>query len=765
MVEREKEEAIITEVLAAVAAGSVATSRAIFVTGPVGRGRSSLLDFAASQAASSGGAAWQGRWPDGGNGPEALRPILPEAAFEGYDKSGALVADLENRVEAAQLDLGISRPGDDLDEPRWRAVQAIPPQALHFLIRRIYNIYTPTQMSEQAAAFVKTGIEHIVTLNATNLGQLRLFVDELKASFRAEDWELYLHPDEGLARALGQGVAKIAGNKVLLITIDDYAPAESSNDRWLKLVIEESGRTLWLFAAEVGPGWGEELQLAPLSASGVAAYFQAGFNRSLSQEEILWLTALSGGEPLALAIAADLFAGGATASELDAAVSRTPEDRLQGLFLYFVEENPALSQEEQMLLYCAALLRRPDRDFLTRFDAALKVADYSYNLENFAGLFSAHPWLGQNGELHPALKQALRQYLMLERRRFSQPIQEGIIEPARTVAVNRLALHESELVADATHRGSLAARAQDVEWGERVADVAYYRLWLDEAVGMFFLLPRWLMTLAYNEGLARQLLALVEGMRRTLYSEGQEILPAMRVLLTPGYSGGRERLEQKLKALEGLEEFGTSARGRWYKVENLGQRPQSGGSPEAELRGLLKWFQARLLEEAGQYERTASIYESVLATNVKMPEMERAAARSILALATRYRLKGANEAAFSAFSRAAELDGQPPEVQRALFYQAVRTRYFDTALKAADALEATPGYEVQGALYSIFALLALARAPEAQTELRTLLTHPAEQLTETRATFQLLTALAKLPADTPGLSEILEQLPAGDAGN
>ncbi len=757
LIERDGEEAFLREVWSSLSSGEVIRPRAIFVSGPEGRGRSSLLKWA--QELTSEARLIAQNWPQGGAGPEALRSILPAAVFTAYDDLGRQLSILESRVEAAQLGLGLPLPGETTDEPRLRAVQAIPPSALHFLIRRLYTIYTPEQMSDQAAAFVKTGLEHIITLTAANLSQLRAFVDDLKLKLTATEWEFYLRPEEVLAGALGRGVAAIGEDKPFLITLDDYALAEGSSDRWLRLVVEESGRTLWLFSATTAPGWAEELKPAPLSASGVAAYFEAKHGRSLSQEETVWLSDLSDGEPLALAIAAELYAGGASASELDAARSRTPADRLEGLFLYFVEESGQLSQQEHAALYYQAVLHEPTPAFLSAFRPLVEQAGYSYDPAWWEVLRVKYGWLFGVGDLHPALKRRLRDYLLLERRRFSQVVQEAIIEPARTLAVARLVACEGALIADPTLKGSLPARARDAEWGALVADLAYYRFWLDEAVGWFFLLPRWLITLAYNEGLARRLLALAESMSRTFYAEGQEILPCMRALLVPSYSGGRTRLDEKLRALEKLEELGTSARGRWYRAENLGQRPESGGSPEAELRGLLKWFQARLLEEAGQFERTAPLYESVLATNVAMPDMERAAARAALYLATRYRLKGAAESAYGSFSRAVELDGQQPEAQRALFYQAVRTQYYQTALKAADALAGLAGYEAQGALYTIFALYVLERRPETQTELRSFLARPPSETAQARPTFQTLANLAKLPPDAPDLAGILAQLP------
>ncbi len=707
-----------------------------------------------------------GNWPDGGAGPEALRAFLPEAIFEDYEAAREHLASLERQLEVRQLSLGLPRSGDPDGTARLRAVQAVPGQALHYLIRRIYTVYTPAQLSEQAAAFLKTGLEHIVALTATNLTQIRQFVDEWQAELDPAEWELYLRPDESLARRLGQSLANRAGSGRLLVTVDDFALPEGTNDRWLRALIEASGRTLWLFAAERSPGWNESilttLQLALLSAPALTALAQARLARPLEPSEALWFQTITGGEPLAAELVAALLAGGALPAALDAAAARTPEQPTEGLFLHFVEESGLLDQAQRMSLYRMAILYKPTPQFLILFQEAVATAGYDYDPTLAERLLQIYPWLADGGReaLQPFLKETLRRFLLVERYRFSAPVQEGIVEPARNAAIALLKEREAALVDDQQRRGSLASRARDRQWGELVAQVAYYRFWLDEAVGWFFLLPRLLVALAYSENLARQLLALAEGMNSTFYVEGQEILPFIRTLLAPSYTGGRARLDDKLQALDGLEELGTSARGRWYRAENLGQRPESGGSPEAELRGLLKWFQARIYEEAGQYERTAPLYESVLATNVSMPDLERAAAQSALYLAARFRLKGSAESAFSALSRAVELDPSQPHAQRALFFQAVRTGYFPVALKAADALTEMPGGAAEGALYTVFALYALERLPDAQTELRAYLSRPAPELAGSQGRFLALLELAGLPASAPGLDELLSQLPA-----
>ena len=413
---------------------------------------------------------------------------------------------------------------------------------------------------------------------------------------------------------------------------------------------------------------------------------------------------------------------------------------------------------------------RPSNDnFLPAFEKATLAAGYSYDPALTEQLFETYAWLAdqvesgeewENRHFHPALKEILRRYLMLERRRFSKPIQEGILQPARNAAMAGLVACEQRLLAEPEKQGSVRARATDLAWGEAVADAAYYRLWLDEAVGWLFLLPRWVMALAYNRTLAEHLLVVAESMEATFYNEGVDLLLVIRTLLKDSYSSGHKGQEEKLAALHKLETIGTTGQSRWFKSENLGQRPSGKGSAEAELRGILKWLHAQIYEEAGQYEKAAPLYEEVLATNVQMPELKQAAAHAALYLAMRYRLRNEMESAYSSLYRAAELNDQQEDGLCALFWQALRVKRYDTALKAADALSDLGLEDNQADLFMIFALYALDRKAEALTEARSLAAQPAQQTAGTRTVFYALVHFAGLPEETPDLAAILDELPA-----
>ena len=744
LVERDEARRFLEEFLADKAVSDA--PRLLLVLGKGGSGRSGIVRLAREVAQRQGrfglhNIAWN--LPYATSHEYLYNQLCPNTAaplfsyLAEYRHLRDLLPQVEARVERAQLELGwpilALDPGewpatllaDAPDNVRYRTVQALPPKALHYLIRKLYSVLSTTQLSEQAAAFFRTGLEHIIQLTATNLNQLRAFVeDEIKNFLTPGEFELYLNPPEGLAQAVGRGLAGASQTKPLLFIVDDYRPGSADN-LWLN-VIETSGRSLWLMVATERPAWNEKLegvtilQPQPLSIVGAIQYFQTTYQREIAEPVVETLVRISRGTPLSLLLAIDLYANGARLADIEQAVALTPDYPLEGLLIQLLEDDKRFGDDEMAQLQLLAILRDPAPKFMTALHQQMSEAGFEDNPQALANLVAKCPALFDvtdgTPRLHPSIQKRLRHYLSVERRRFSRSIQEGILEPARTAAVKLLVNIEEKLVS-ATTGGSLSERANNAEWGNAVQDVAYYRLWLDEAVGWNFMLPRWLIAYTYNPTLARQLIEVAASLEQTFYTEGAELMPILRSLISPIYGTGSKNLDEKLKALEVLDSLSTPERGRWYKAENLGKRPTSGGSPEAEVRGIVRWLQARVYEEAGQYDRAASLYEGVLATNVKMPQLEQAAARTTLYLSTRYLLKGGQERALSAISRGAELAPDFYEAQLAAFAQAIKLKRFEPALNAADRLANLN--DPLGDLYTSFALWGLNRQEEALTEART----------------------------------------------
>lgn len=751
LIGREQELKLIEE---AIAQHTGQQPHVIFVLGEAGSGRTSLLEYAKSKSTKN---------------ISLNRPKIedgPSHYFEETLHFNLFKQISEAKVELAQLNLSLpDLNATDPFEPRLRAVQAIPPEALHYLIRRLYTLYDISKLSSDAAMFIKTGLEHILQLNANNLGQLRTFVGEIVLpSLTEEEWQFYLRPDESLAKMRGEILANHSADPTFG---DDYR--SFSGENLLPILIELS-RNLWFFAAETLPGWADKLtcpvdtiQLSPLNNANISTYFEQKYGRSLSPKELEWLEKLSGGNPLRLGLISDLYHKGIPAATLDAAATRTPADPLEGLLLFFVEESGLLNVEQKAMLCTMGLLLNTNRDFIQAFGEKVKEAGYPFSREVFDTLNQEFAWLwepavepGDWAALHPAIKARLQKWLLIERNRFSMPVQEGIIEPARNAAAALLKTSEQFLIEMAPEKGSLQERVENSEWCRAVINVAYYRWWLDEAVGWLFALPRAVMGLAYSPSFAQEMLDVAESISGTFQVEGQEIMPCLRVLLQDNYTLAAPKaiFDEKLKALETLESLTTTDRGRWFKQENLGLRQGGKGSGEAEMRGILRWLQGKVYEQSAQYDRAAGLYESTLATNVEMPELKRAASRAGLYLAIRYRLKGSNEAALSALLRTVELNPELPEAHRLLLWQGIRMNRPDVILKAAQALVNLKDTDPHLEIYAVLALWLQGRQAESLSAAK----NYAATHSDGKQVLLRLVEVMKIEGEKAGLEEILTNL-------
>jgi hypothetical protein len=730
-----------------------AGAQLLIITGAAGSGRTSLWQTALQE----------GEYVLFGFGLREIRELVPADREKGFRRLEEKTRELEQKVELAQValslpDLSASEPF----EPRLRAVQAIPPEALHHLIRLLWTRYQMEKLSPDAAMFVKTGLEHILQLNAVNLGQVRQFVEQyLRPSISEEDWQQYLRPAETLAQAIG----RMYRDHLSPVIVENYR--EFPGSEMLAEVIKACEKTTWIFVADKVPAFAAKLEgfyrvidLLPLSQNGIATYYEKDSGNPLTPGEADWLQRVTGGLPLAVRMVSDLYSRGIGAAELESAAARTPDDPIKGLFLYFVEESGLLETAQRSALYGLALVRNQKPDFTREFMEVVAGTEFPFSPQTISELVREYPWLwatvneedSEWPSLHPVFNERLRQWLQIERNRFNRQVQEGLVEQARNLTALRLAEREKALVETEPDQGSLPGRVNDPQWAELVLDMAYYRWWLDEAVGWLFALPRMVFALAYSPALARRLYEVASEMSGTFYTEGREIMPCFKTLLSENYTitTPKSIFEEKLKAIETLESFSTAERGRWYKQENLGLRQGGKGSGEAELRGILRWFEGSIQEQAAQYDRAAQLYEAVLATNVEMPELKRVAARAGLYLAVRYRLKNARESALSALLRTIELNPELTVAYRLLLWQGIQLNRPDAILTALQKLKDEPAQD----LYSAFALWLQERQPEALSSARAY----AARHNDGAERFNKLVEYAGVGDDKTGLDEILAVL-------
>ena len=646
---------------------------------------------------------------------DGLLSVLPGAlalpdekvtqAFADYARARALLPTLTERVLDEQRRLGYY-PEEVAGS--YRAVRAMPPEALVRLCRFWLGLPQRVQDAPDAAAFLKTGLESIITLNAANVAGLRRFINDRLRLALGDDLPLFADPDTTLAAKFAAGLSAFATPHLSpLLLLDDYeAIAATPAHRILATALA-----------------GARVVVAGETRADVdnwaVWYVNAGYSRTDLTTN--YLVARLGGH-------------GTLTESLVAWLESTLTDA-----------------EARRHLFSLAIARRPDPIFLERLarrdwvprpnlnrfaPAPAAVPVISAAPDPYGDLRRSYPFLFEPAtdlndpaaalELHPAVRDTLREYLRVERRRFSHMVQEEVVEPARDIAQQML--DAREVAADAV---ALAERTRDPQWQAYTLDVAWYRLWLDEAVAWVYIMPRYLLALAYSADLARSLAAIADAMEATYYNEGVELLPIVRVLATVAgdgdETGAAGDLDVRLRGLDSLEGLGQAQRGRWYKQENLGRRTGTAGSEEAEVRGIVFWQMGRAHAAAGRFDRAVQLYEQTLGMNVVMPELRREAARAHLRLAERLLLTGGSGGsghtgfdptdALAGARRAADLYPDFVPALSAVTVLSVQLGQWDQALAAAgDAAKAGDPY---APIYAVAALLGAQRTDEARARAET----------------------------------------------
>ena len=96
-----------------------------------------------------------------------------------------------------------------------------------------------------AKAFLEVGIK----VGAEQAAQLRAAVENrLHASLDPKQFDIFLHPNEQLALAFGEGLKKLAESKPLIIVLDTYEIVDRA-DLWVRVAMREAGpASLWVIS-------------------------------------------------------------------------------------------------------------------------------------------------------------------------------------------------------------------------------------------------------------------------------------------------------------------------------------------------------------------------------------------------------------------------------------------------------------------------------------------------------------------------------------
>ena len=509
--------------------------------------------------------------------------------FEAYQKAVKMRAEADKKVAAA---LEPSGERDEFTELR---------QAGAKKIAQILRTQWPFigELGEKAVqAFLDAGIR-VSTERAAQL--LAVLVTRLRDHLNPEQFNLFLNPNEQLARTLAEGFERTAKRKPLLLFLDTYEIVDRA-DLWLREVMRAAGpRIVWIisgrhnlvrsrqFGSEYFKGYAEEfprrlvacdlLQLAQQDLRQIFADIAP--ERPLDERAVEALSRATRGIPLAIEQAAEMWKRGVALTDIIGEIDEATPHReiIQKMTARYLRHAP---DADKPLLYALALARG-DIEILR---AMLRSADGSPNdLEALLRRLerdyaSVH---AERARLHDDPAFFLCEYLKVELRRVGNDRVRTFLQ----CAVEALQVRLEQIQADLP---CLEARFESEDWAKAALNLCDYLFWLDEREAWRWLVPRLVESLAYSRELRRGLLSIASSWRAHLSADGQKRLK--RLSIAQDWHPSPEAQADLLDELTRLAQRG------WLK-----------GEGEAERNAILDWQRGQLEYARGRYPEALAAYE------------------------------------------------------------------------------------------------------------------------------------------------------------
>ena len=402
-------------------------------------------------------------------------------------------------------------------------------------------------------AGIKIGAEQAYTLRTAVEARLR-------SRLGVEQFDLYVTPNESLARALADGIKRLAKHKHLLMFLDTYEIIDRA-DIWLRAVMQAAGpNILWSisgrnnlvnsrqFGSQYFKGYSEDFSrrlvaydMRQLALTDVIRYFSACVpERPLDEKSAEAFRRATRGIPLAIEQAAEMWAKGIPLQEIvgntdDATPQKEIVARMTERYLVHVQDG------DKVALYALALAQG-DLEILRAMLATRE--NNGFNLEqrlqdlarNYASVHAGENHLHEEPELF--ITRYLREPL-----RSATPDVAGLIESAVAVLRARIENIEAGIAL-------IEERFEDDDWTRTALDLTHYLFWLDEQAGWQWLLPRFVESLAYSRPVQQGLLQAVSFGQKYFSQRGQK-----RLKLLAASFEQREFIPEMNEILDELEEL------------------------------------------------------------------------------------------------------------------------------------------------------------------------------------------------------------------
>ena len=489
--------------------------------------------------------------------PEIIFQVVREVAgrkrwgkqFSVYNKALRLRTKLDKKVKEAVA----NAPSDESDETSLLTTLGIE------MVARIVRMKIPMGdfIEEVIKIFAQMGMQIGIEQAKRLANKLQ---EIIQAHLDSEQIEYFLNPNQQLARALGRGLANVAGNKPLIVVMDSYEMIDRA-DIWLREVIREAGpQVVWLivgrndlvhsrrFGRDYFKGYEADFpqlvafNLARLSADEIADYFAMAVpERTLSKSALHHIAEITHGIPLAVEESAEIWRAGvpieALIGEESAESPSQIVQRLTDSYLRYV-----VAPQDREMVYALALARGDVeilRAMLTPENAEFQLDDSLHRLERDYASVHAH-----HARLHPAPAAFLLRHLQQDMQR-SSPAVRHFVQQAIDLIQSRLELLQTEIP-------NLQRRYLDGDWIDAVLKMTEYQAWIDSRAGWRWLVPCLVEAWGYAPDLCTDLLQTAAFWHETWNDHDRRLFQSLRGVLPK--CEDRERL-QALRTLQKLAEY------------------------------------------------------------------------------------------------------------------------------------------------------------------------------------------------------------------
>lgn len=463
--------------------------------------------------------------------PETVFDVIHAAAvrmgwgkdFDAYQRAVKMRDEVERKAAAALEPMG--------ERDEFAALRGAGAGALAKVVRTALPM-----IGETGEKLVQTFLEAGIKVSAEQAAHLRAALENrLRARLDPEQFNLFLYPNEQLARALADGLKRVAQRKPLLIVLDTYEIVDRA-DIWLREVMRAAGpRLIWVISGrndlarsrqygnEYFKGYNEEFphrlitwDMRQLAEQDLRALFaDLAPDRPLNDAEAQAFSRATRGVPLAIAEAAEMWRKGIALADIIGDIDEaTPRGQIVHKMTarYFLHAPEA----DKPALYALALARG-DVEILRAMlnlegDAELRRLERDYASVHY-----------DEARLHDEAEFFLREYL-------KEPLQrtDARVKTLLQRAVETLRTRLKKLEADLPR---LEDRCTDDDWVKATLDLTEYLFWLDEQEAWHHLIPHFVESLAYSRELRRGLAGKAKAWEKWLSASGKKRVQLLEIAL------------------------------------------------------------------------------------------------------------------------------------------------------------------------------------------------------------------------------------------